>query len=77
MTNPDYITTQQNHGKTVDKGPIPLDRCDREVQTPSHWAEVEKPNSIDIDQGMKTTVAEVGESRCNRLRCPLARMSGL
>ena len=29
------------------------------MQTPSHWAEVRKPDSIDIDRGMKTTVAEV------------------
>ena len=34
----------------------------------SQWAEVEKPNSIDIDRGMKTTVAEVCVSRDDRVK---------
>ena len=68
MTNPDYSMMQQNPRETVDKGPFPRNQCDREVHTLSHWAEVGKPDSIDIDRGMKTTVAEVCVGRDDRVK---------
>ena len=68
MTNPDYPMMLQNPRDTVGKGQIPLNRCDRGVQTPSHWAEGRKPDSIDINRGMKTTLAEVCVSRDDRVK---------
>ena len=68
MTNPDYPMMLQNPRETVDKGQIPLNRCDRGVQTPSHWAEGGKPDSIDINWGIKTTVAEVCVGRDDRVK---------
>ena len=43
MTNPDYPMMLQNPREIVDKGQIPLNRCDRGVQTLSHWAEGGNP----------------------------------
>ena len=59
MTNPDYPMMLQNPRNTVGKGQRPLNRCDKGVQTPSHWAEGGKPDSVDINRGMMTTLAEV------------------
>ena len=68
MTIPDYPMMLQNSRDTVGKGQISLNRYDRGVQSPSHWAEGGKPDSIDINRGMKTTVAEVCVSRDDRVK---------
>ena len=74
MTNPDCITMKQNSRKTAARCPTPpngmkinrsgpkdinRNRYDKEVQTPSHWAEVKKPDCVEIDRRMKTTAADV------------------
>ena len=43
-------------------------RCDKGVQTPSHWAERGKPDSVDISRGMMTTLAEICVSRDNKVK---------
>ena len=53
---------------TMGKGQNPLNRCDRGVQTPSHWAEGGKPDSIDISREIMTTLAEVCVSRDDKVK---------
>ena len=58
---------KQNNRNTVARCPIPPNRYDKEVQTPSHWAEVKKPDCVDIDLRMKTTAADACVSRDDKV----------
>ena len=68
MTNPDYPMMLQNPRNTMGKGQNPLNRCDRGVQTPSHWAKGGKPDSINISREIMTTLAEVCVSRDDKVK---------
>ena len=74
VTNPDCITFEQKIKMTAARCPIPQNgmtnnrswpkdinrnRYEKPVQTPSRGAEVTKPDSVTIEQRMKTTAAEV------------------
>ena len=68
MTNPDYPMMLRNPRNTVGKSQSSWNRCDKGIQTPSHWDEREKPTSVAISRGMMTTPAEVCVSRGNKER---------
>ena len=68
MTNPDYPMMLQSPRNTMSKGQNPLNRCDKGVQAPFHWAEGGKPNSIDISREVMTTLAEVCVSRDDKVK---------
>ena len=68
MTNPDYPMMLRNPRNTLGKSPSSWNRCDKGVQTPSHWAERGKPDSVDISRGMMTTLAEVCVSLDNKVK---------
>ena len=68
MTNPDYPMMLRNPRNTVGTSQSSWNWCDKGVQTPSHWAERGKPDSVDISRGMMTTLAEVCVSRGNKVK---------
>ena len=68
MTDPDYPMMLRNPRNAVGKSQSSWNRCDKGIQTPSHWDEREEPTSVDISRGMMTTSAEVCVSQGNNER---------
>ena len=68
MTDHDYPLMLRNPRYTVGKSQSSWNRCDKGIQTPSHWDEREEPTSVAISRGMMTTPAEVCVSQGNNER---------
>ena len=68
MTDPDYPMLLRNPRNAVGKSQSSWNRCDKGIQTPSHWDEREEPTSVAISRGMMTTPAEVCVSQGNNER---------
>ena len=68
MTDHDYPLMLRNPRYTVGKSQSSWNRCDKGIQTPSHWDERGEPTSVAINRGMMTTPAEVCVSQGNNER---------